>query len=109
MQCAKQPEGSVFCGYYTCEYLRACGRYSKSWRQLKKSQWWWEREKIDHKTITRTVGDICKFVTDECCHVGGTFFYEESELGTEEKYVNLRHWRSNAIDMTDYKLPDIFE
>jgi hypothetical protein len=46
---------------------------------------------------------------DECCHVGGTFFYDESELGTEEKYVNLRHWRSDAFDMTDYKLLDIFE
>jgi hypothetical protein len=108
MKCAKQPEGSVLCGYYTCEYLRAYERFSKSWRQLKKSQRWWEREKIDHKTITRIVGDICKFVMDECCHVGGTFFYDESELGTE-KYVNLRHRRSDALDMTDYKLSNIFE
>jgi hypothetical protein len=46
---------------------------------------------------------------DECCHVGRTFFYDESELGTEDKYVNLHHRGSNALDMTDYKLSDIFE
>jgi len=109
MQCSKKPEGSLLCGYYTCEYLRACGRFSKSWRQLKKSQSWWERERIDHRTITQTVADICKFVTDECCHVGGTFFNNKSELGMAEKYVKLRHWRSNDLDMNDYKLPDIFE
>jgi hypothetical protein len=46
---------------------------------------------------------------DKCCHVGGTFFYDESELGIEEKYVNLCHRRSDALNMTDYKLSDIFE
>jgi hypothetical protein len=91
MQCAKQPEGSLLCGYYTCEYLRACGRFNQSWWQLKKSQSWWWNERIDHNTITNTIADICKFVIDECAHVGGTFFYNESNLGTDEKYVKLRN------------------
>jgi hypothetical protein len=38
----------------------------------------------------------------------GRFFYAESELATEEKFVKLRNWRSN-LDMNDYKLLDIFE
>ena len=64
---------------------------------------------MDSRNITQTVANICKFVTEECCYVGGKFFNIESELGTEEKYVNLRHWKSDTLDMTDYKLPDIFE
>jgi hypothetical protein len=90
MQCAKQPEGSLLCGYYACEYLRACGSSHHSWRRLKKSQNWWRKEKVDSKNITQTVADICKFVTDECCEVGGKFFNAESELGREkfEKLCN---------------------
>lgn len=106
--CAKQPEGSLLCGYYTCEYLRACEGYSHSWRQLKKSIGWWRRERVDHATITQTVSNICKFVTDECCHVEGTFFYAESELAMEDKFVKLRNWRTD-LDMCDYKLPDLLE
>ena len=48
-----------------------------------------------------------KFVTDECCHVEGKFFYDESDLATEAKYAKLRNWRTD-LDMNDYKLPDLF-
>jgi len=61
---------------------------------------------VDKRIITQIVADICKFVTNECCHVGGKFFYTESELATKEKYVKLRNWRTD-LDMNDYKLPDI--
>ena len=61
---------------------------------------------MDKRIITQIVADICKFVTNECCHVGGKFFYTESELATKEKYVKLRNWRTD-LDMNDYKLPDI--
>ena len=61
---------------------------------------------MDKRIITQIVADICKFVTDECCHVGGKFFYTESELATKEKYVKIRNWRTD-LDMNDYKLPDI--
>ena len=108
MQCAKQPEGSVLCGYYACTYLRACGAYNRSWWQLKKSLAWWKRSRVDHSTITQTVSDICKFVTDEYCYVDGKFFTADSQLATEEKYVKLRNWRTK-LDMNDYKLPDLFE
>jgi hypothetical protein len=91
MQCTKQPEGSVLYGYYACEYLRACGSYHQNWRQLKKSLSWWWKKKVDSRNITQTVADICKFVTDECCEVGGNFFYAESDLGMKEKYEKLRN------------------
>jgi hypothetical protein len=107
-KCAKQPERSVLCGYYAYEYLRACSSYSHSMRQLKKSLEWWWKEKVDSRNITQTVADICKFVTDECCHVGGNFFYAESELGMAEKYQRLHNWRTSELDMKDYKLLDIF-
>ena len=63
---------------------------------------------MDSTSFTQTVTDICKFVTNECCHVGGKFFYAESELATEEKYVKVRNWRTD-LDMNDYKLSDLFE
>ena len=61
---------------------------------------------MDKYVINQIISDICKFVTDECCHVGGKFFYTESELATKEKYVKIRNWRTD-LDMNDYKLPDI--
>ena len=106
-QCAKQPPGTLVCGYYTCEYLRACIRFSHSWCQLKKAQRWWEREKIDYNNITQTIADICKFIMDSYVQVGETFFNTENELATEEKYVKIRNWRT-MLDITDYKLSNIF-
>ena len=62
---------------------------------------------MDKRIIDQTIADICKFVTDECCHVEGKFFYDKSELATKEKYTNLRNWRTD-LDINDYKLPDLF-
>ena len=61
---------------------------------------------VDNSTITQIVSDICKFVTDECCHVDGKFFNAESELATKEKYMKLRNWRTD-LDMNNYKLPEL--
>jgi hypothetical protein len=97
------------CGYYACEYLRACRHFSHSWRQLKKSLDWWRKKNVDRKSITRTVADICKFVTDECGEVGGKFFYMGNELAIDPKFERLRNWRTSGIDMNDYTLTDIFK
>ena len=106
MQCAKQLDGSVLCGYYACDYLRRRREYSCSWRQLKKSTGWWRRQKVDKTIIKYTISDICKFVTDECCSVDGKVFNHESELATELKYKSLRNWRTelNMIQVTRYLL-----
>ena len=108
MQCTKQPEDILLCGCYACTYLRACGAYNRSWWQLKKSLAWWKRSRVDHSTITQTISNICKFVTDECCYVDGKFFTADNELATEEKYIKLCNWRTE-LDMNDYKLPDLFD
>ena len=63
---------------------------------------------MDHSTITQTISNICKFVTDECCYVDGKFFNAESELAMEEKYVKLRNWRTD-LSMNDYKLPELLD
>ena len=63
---------------------------------------------MDHSTITQIVSDICKFVTDECCHVDGKFFNAESELAMDDKLVKLHNWRTD-LNMNDYKLPDLLE
>jgi hypothetical protein len=66
VQCAKQPLGSQTCGFYTCEYLRACKTYSSSWRQLKKGLEWWDKERINQHNFKQTRADICKFALDKC-------------------------------------------
>ena len=63
---------------------------------------------VDNSTITQILSDICKVVTDECCHIDGKFFYAESELAMEEKYMKLCNWRTD-LDLNDYKLLDPFE
>ena len=79
--------------------------YNRSWRQLKKSIAWWRRSRVDKYVINQIISDICKFVTDECCHVGGLAFYDESDLATDDKFVRLRNWRTQ-LNMKDYKLPN---
>lgn len=106
VQCAKQPEGSVLCGFYVCEFLRACAKYNGSWRQLKKSEDWWEKEVYTYETFSQTVADICKFFLDQCVVEGKPFFHPDTPYAVLEEYENLRKWSTN-LDMTDYKLPDI--
>ena len=61
---------------------------------------------MDNASIKQTVSDICKFVTDECYHVGGKCFYTESDLATEDKFVKLHNWRTH-LNMKNYKLPKL--
>ena len=106
MQCAKQHANSVLYGYYACAYLRTCGSYLRTWRQLKKSMGWWRRSRLDKTSMNQTVSDICKFATDACCQVEGTCFYAESELATDDKFVKLLNWRTQ-LNMKDCKLPEL--
>ena len=82
------------------------GCYNRSWRQLKKSIGWWRKSRVDKITINQIISDMCKFVTDECCHVGGLAFCDESDLATDDKFVRLRNWRTQ-LNMKDYKLPEL--
>jgi hypothetical protein len=95
------------CGFYVCEYLRQCTQYSKSWRQLKKAQDWWEKEKVD-QDFRQTVADICKFVTESAHEGRPPFSHTESDLALNEKYKNIRNWSNGGIKLTDYIIPDIF-
>ena len=61
---------------------------------------------MDKFVINQIISDICKFVTDECCHVGGLAFCDESDLATDDKFVRLRNWRTQ-LNMKDYKLPEL--
>ena len=102
MQCAKQPYGSILCGFNVCEYLRTCNRFSSSWRQLKKAQGWWRRKKVD-QNFRQTVADICKFVI-EWAHEGRSFFNKENELAKDPKFERVRNW-STMLEIKDYLLP----
>jgi hypothetical protein len=106
VQCAKQPLGSVVCGFYVCEYIRACGKFKGNWRQLKKSMNWWKKEDYTEATFKQIRADICKFLMDLCVHEGKTFFNPDTPLGGLPEYEKLRNW-STQLDMSDYKLPDI--
>ena len=107
VQCVKQPPGSLLCGFYVCEYLRACKKFADSWRQLKKGQDWWEREQVNQHNFNQTVADICKVVTDKIVHEGKEFFNEDSPLGGLPEYEPLRKW-STMLRCPDYVYPDIF-
>ena len=61
---------------------------------------------MDKYVINQIISDICKFVTDECCHVGGLAFYDESDLATDYKFERLRNWRTQ-LNMKDYKLSEL--
>jgi hypothetical protein len=107
VQCSKQPHGSVLCGFYVYEYLIGCDKFSTTYRQLKRSLNWWEKTRIIHETITKTVRDICKFIIDNCVHEGASFLNKDSELGMLEEYEKLKNW-TTMLHLQDYKFPDIF-
>jgi hypothetical protein len=103
VQCAKQPLGSQICGFYTCEYLRACKTYNSSWWQLKKGLEWWHKEQTNQHNFKQTRADICKFVLDKCVLQGEPFFDSNSPLGEEPncKYEKLRNW-PRMLRLEDY-------
>ena len=107
MKCSKQPHESVLCGFYVCKYLRACGKFSISYKQLTKSLDWWRKERVTEKNFTQTIADICSFISHKCVHVGRVFFNEESEVAYEEKCENIRNWITK-LSVPDYKLLDLF-
>jgi hypothetical protein len=104
VQCTKQSYGSVLCGFFVCEYLRMCTRFSSSWRQLKKAQGWWKKEKVD-KSFKQTVADIRKFV-HEAALEGKAFFDTDGDLATNPGYQKIRNW-ATQLHIKDYVLPTL--
>ena len=90
-----------------CEYLRESGKFNISYKELKKAQRWWTREKVTERSITQTIADICSFISHKCVHVGAKFFNEEGELAYGEKYENIKNW-TTKLHLRDYKLPHLF-
>lgn len=64
---------------------------------------------MDDRSITDIVSDICKFTLDQCCEVRGEFFNAESELGMEEKFAALHHYRTSSLNINDYMFPELFD
>ena len=106
MQCLKQPDGSNLCGFFVCEYLRACRRYKSSYRQLKDSKNKFTRvlqKATDEMRFRRTVADICKFVLYMAVHEDQPYFNRDSELGLSLEFGPLRRWEE--LGLTDYLHP----
>jgi hypothetical protein len=82
-----------------------CSKFSSNWRQLKKTQDWWRKEKVD-QDFRQTVADICKFVI-ESVHEGNMFFNWESKLAWDPKFESIKNW-SDKLRISDYVLWDLF-
>lgn len=104
MQCAKQPKGSLLCGFYACENLRTTAKYCTSWRQLEKNRDIFCDRPIDLK-FKQLVADICKCLLDDIVSFDGKWFDTEGALALPEN-ERVRHWRT-MFDMNDYVLPNI--
>ena len=94
------------CGFFVCEYLRACKRYKSSYRQLKDSRNKFTgiiQKATDEMRFRRTVADICKFVLDMVVHEGQTYFNVDSELGMFPEFAPLRRWEE--LGLKDYLHP----
>jgi hypothetical protein len=68
---------------------------------------WWQRGQVNQHCFNQTVGDICKFVTDQCVHEGRPFFNKGTPLGLLPEYEHLINW-STMPHIPDYTFPDLF-
>ena len=99
-------------GFFVCEYLRACKKYSSGYRQFKEAKQFWYgivEKATDEMRFRRTVGDISKFVLDQVVHEVQPFFLADSELGMLPEFEPLRKWDTMLRDeLRDYKHPVTF-
>jgi len=100
------------CGFFVCEYLRACRKYPGSYKELKEARDHWHgivEKATDENRFKRTVGDICKFIMDQVVHEGQPYFLTGTEYATEPQYEPLRKWDSLLRDeLRDYQHPVTF-
>ena len=113
--CAKQPPGSVHCGYYVCEFLRVTGNYKSNSEDVSPScigvyiltsqlftnilhfslkyprndDEWPEIKDISLSTIDRIIEDLFSFIRSEVIHQTGTFFDHNSSLRSHPELCTL--------------------
>ena len=105
MQCAKQPTGSLMCGFFVCENLRTTVKYSSSWRHLQKNKHMYGDDKPIDLKFKQVVIDICKCLFDDIVAFDGKWFDTKGDLAKPENEI-VSHWRT-MFDMCDYILPNI--
>nr|ABA97999.1 hypothetical protein LOC_Os12g25030 [Oryza sativa Japonica Group] len=90
-RCHKQPQGTVLCGYYACEFLRVNGRYRTNAKDMPRLE---RRTSVEDTGIRNVQRDLCDFIHHECYHVKGDFIDPEGALATSDEFKDLWEWNS---------------
>jgi hypothetical protein len=109
-KCAKQPLGSLYCGYYMCEHLRTCGQYivnredvnhhcfmylyfvSPFFHCLLNSFMYPFTKDMQNGGVDNVISDICTLLCREIFHVDGTFFDKTRMLAEFSQLCNYKRF-----------------
>jgi hypothetical protein len=121
-KCAKQPLGSLHCGYYVCEHLRTCGHYKVNHEDVShhcfiylyfvspffhclltsfllhqypnyRVEWNYPFTKdMQNGGVNNVISDICTFLCREIFHVDGAFFDKTGTLAEFPQLCNYERF-----------------
>ncbi|KAL6619999.1 hypothetical protein ACP70R_035138 [Stipagrostis hirtigluma subsp. patula] len=99
--CHKQPNGSVLCGYYCCEFLRCTNRYVSNPEDYDPSDLQGlPNAQSPNEIVTGVQRDMCQFIRREICHEKGNFFSPRQDMAA---YPQLCRWPRDQWPETDEK------